>query len=109
LLYRTLVRPILEYGNVSWCLITKEDSDALERIQRRATRMICGLTNMEYPQRLQVLNIPTLLFRRHRGDMIEIYKYLHHLQENPGNILELDNNNRTRGHSFKLMKPRSYE
>jgi hypothetical protein len=38
------------------------DSDALERIQRRATRMICGLTNMEYPQRLQVLNIPTLLF-----------------------------------------------
>jgi hypothetical protein len=57
---------------------------------------------MEYPQRLQVLDIPTLLFRRHCGDMIEIYKYLHHLQENPGNILEIDNSNRTRGHSFKL-------
>jgi hypothetical protein len=45
--------------------------------------------------------------QRLNGDMIEIYKYLHHLQENPGNILELDNNNRTRGHSFKLMKPRN--
>ena len=41
-----------------------------------------------------------------RGDVIEAYKYVHKLQENPGNILKLEVNktHNTRGHSLKLSK-----
>ena len=49
---------------------------ALENVQRRATKLIPGYKELDYKERLQRLNLPTISSRRLRGDMIEIYKIL---------------------------------
>ena len=49
---------------------------ALENVQRRATKLIPGYKELDYKERLIRLHLPTLSYRRLRGDMIEIYKIL---------------------------------
>ena len=46
----------------------------IENVQRRATKLVDGLKTFEYHERLQILGLPTLAFRRARGDMIGMYK-----------------------------------
>ena len=48
-----------------------------ENVQIRATKMIDGLSNLEYEDRLRRLDLPTLVYRRARGDMIQVYKHFH--------------------------------
>ena len=52
------------------------DIDKLEKVQKRATKMIQGMENFKYPERLRQLELPTLAYRRNRGDMIVTYKLL---------------------------------
>jgi len=49
----------------------------VEKVQRRATKQVKSQRGLSYEQRLKKLNLPTLKYRRHRGDMIEVYKILH--------------------------------
>ena len=76
ILYKTLIRPHLEYGNVVWGPHYMEDIKAIEKIQRRATKMVPRLKNMGYEERLRQLKIPSLAQRRRRGDMIFTYKLI---------------------------------
>ena len=46
----------------------------IEGVQRRATNQIPGFADLKYDERLRKLKLPSLKYRRHRGDMIEIYK-----------------------------------
>jgi len=46
----------------------------LEQVQRRVTRQIFQLKDLSYSERLRSHNLPSLLCRRHRMDMIIIYK-----------------------------------
>ena len=48
--------------------------EQIEAIQRRATKQLPGMKNLTYPERLKKLKLPTLSYRRKRGDMIELYK-----------------------------------
>ena len=73
-LYKALVRPHLEYGNVIWNPILKGQSIAIERIQRRATKLVKGCKNMSYDDRLKYLRLHSLKGRRTRGDLIQTYK-----------------------------------
>ena len=75
-LFKTFVRPILESAVPAWCPWEKKDINAIEKVQRRATRMIPGLGAMEYEDRLKHCNMITLEQRRQRGDVIEVYKML---------------------------------
>ena len=61
---------------------------------------------MTYEERLRKLNQPTLIFRRLRGDAIEMYKIFNHYDADPDMLFQRKNSN-TRGHNFKLFKKRS--
>ena len=51
-LYKTLVRPILEYGNSVWCPRFIKDDMALEKVQIRATRLISEFSGLTYRERM---------------------------------------------------------
>ena len=63
-LYTGLVRPHLEYASVTWSPRWKKEKDALEQVQRRATRLVQGISHLPYQERLARLQLPTLEFRR---------------------------------------------
>ena len=52
----------------------KSDIDKLEKVQKRARKIIQGMGNFKYPERLRQLELPTFAYRRNRGDMIVTYK-----------------------------------
>ena len=72
-LYKSLIRPHLEYGNVIWGPFFKEDITAVEKVQRRATKVVPELKDHPYETKLHALKLPSLLHRRRRGDMIYTY------------------------------------
>ena len=76
-LYTTFVRPHLEYAQSVWSPHAQKLIDMLENVQKRATKMIDGYASLDYQERLKRLDLPTLVYRRARGDMIEVYKHLH--------------------------------
>jgi len=49
--------------------------DLLESVQHRATRMINGLKTVLYEERLRLMDLPTLSYRRLHGDATEAYKF----------------------------------
>ena len=77
-LYKSLVRPHLEYSNIVWFPQLKKKSVAIEKVQRRATKLTPTLRDLDYKERLRQLKIklPTLKYRRYRGDLIEVFKII---------------------------------
>ena len=73
-LYKSLVRPHLEYGNIIWHPLYKKQSASIEKVQRRATKLLKECKEMSYSQRLKYLNLYSMKGRRLRGDLIETYK-----------------------------------
>ena len=69
------VRPHLEYCEAVWSPHLRKNINALENVQIRATKLVDGMGKIDYQERLKLLNLPTLEFRRRRGDMIETYKH----------------------------------
>ena len=99
-IYKSLIRPHLEYGNLIWSPRLKKHSIALEKIQRKATKLIPDLREEPYHHRLKVLNLPSLKHRRRRGDLIETFKILNGFVK-VNNIFILANNV-TRTNSKKI-------
>ena len=104
LLFKLLVRPHLEFGVPIWFPYKRNDIEEVEKVQRRATKQVKYLRGLSYKQHLRKLNLPTLRYRRHRGDMVEVYKILHGIYDKviSEGILHLAHDRRTRGHSLKL-------
>ena len=75
-LYKAIVRPHLEYCIQAWRPYRKKDINTLERIQRRATKMIPELRDLSYEERLKECGLTTLETRRLRGNQIEVFKIL---------------------------------
>ena len=76
-LYTSFVRPHLEFAQSVWSPHLKKHLNLLESVQIRATKQVDGLGDLEYPERLKKLELPTLVYRRKRGDMIELWKHFH--------------------------------
>ena len=70
-LYCSLVRPHLEYAVQSWSPYFQRDVDIIEKVQRRATRLVPEISHLSYGDRCKELNIQMLVERRLRGDMNE--------------------------------------
>jgi len=106
-LFTALVRPHLEYGNVIWHPYLKKDIEMIDRVQHRATRMVPGLSKLNYEDRLRRMELPTPEYRRCRGDAIEVYKYLHGIYKVDESVILPRHQTigmETRGHNLKLMK-----
>ncbi len=107
-LYKPLVRSRLEYGVEIWNRNLKRLIKEVEAVQRRATRMIPSIKDLPYEECLRKLKLPTLVYRRKRGEMIQTYKYMHGEYDSDTNkIFKRTHETRTRGHDLKLFKERA--
>jgi len=71
--YMTLVRTHLENANCVWSPYRQMDIEKIEWVHVRATRMAQQLKNYSYEARLRRLNLPTLKYRKWRGDIIHVF------------------------------------
>ena len=78
----------------------------IEGVLRRATKIIPGLRDLDYIERLKCMNVPSMKYCQERGDVIETYRYIHGLYSVNNNLLERDAESTTRGHKYKLKKSR---
>ena len=74
-LYPAFVRSLLETSQSVWFPSRDSQARRLEEVQMRATKLIDGYKDEDYENRLRHLNLPTLTYRRIRGDMIEVWKH----------------------------------
>ena len=102
-LYKALVRPILEYGQSVWHPHLIRQHNLIENVQRRATKMVKNISHLSYYERLVYLGLPSLNYRRLRGDMIQVYNILQ-INNDPDNLLKRSKTHCTRGHNAKLFK-----
>ena len=78
-LYKTFVRPRLEFGVAAWCPWTETDIQCLEKVQKRLVRLLSDVVGESYEEKLSDAGLTTLKDRRNRGDAIEVFKTLKHI------------------------------
>ena len=103
-LYKTIVLPNLEYCIQAWRPYRKKDIDMLERVQRRATKMIPNLNNISYEMHVKECGLTTLETRRLRGNQIEVFNILNGYENIDRHLFSDKEERRTRGHGVKLAK-----
>ena len=104
-LYKTIVRPHLEYATTVCTPLFKKDMIAIENVQRRATKLVISVKNLSYPERLRKLGLPSLEYRHERADLAEVYRIMHNIDKiDKDKLFAFPTYTVTRGHHFKLAK-----
>ena len=77
-MYKSYVRPPLEFAVSVWCPWTLEDIRVLENVQKPVINRISNLQSVSYEDKIKEVGIQTLEARRLRFDMIHTYETLNH-------------------------------
>ena len=80
-LYKSLVRPHLEFCTPVWSPHLVKDSKLIESVQRRATKLVEGIEHWKYENRLAHLRLPRLDMRRVRCDLIDTFKIMNSIYD----------------------------
>ena len=105
LLYTNYVRPHPDYCLSAVGPHMVQDFNTLEKVQRRATKLVSGLKRLPYQERLAKLKIPSMKKLAQRGDLIEAFKILTgKVAADPSHFFVMNHDGRTRGHQLKLRK-----
>ena len=103
-LYKSLVRPHPEHALPFWSPHLRRDIDKIKNIQRRATKMIPEIRNHSSHQRIHHLDLISIVQRKLRGQLIEVFKYLNRFTTaSARGFFDYDLNNRTRNDLAKLI------
>ena len=104
-LHKTIDKPHLEYCIQAWRPYHKKDIYTLERIQRRATKMIPELRDLSYEERLKECGLTIIETRRLGIDQIEVFKILNGYEDIYRNMFfSLKKDNSTIVHEVTLVK-----
>ena len=107
LLYKSMVRPLLEYNTSVWFPLSLTDEHRIEKVQRRATRLVPYLQRLSYPQRLSRLQLPSLKFRRRRNDLVNLFRIIKGVDDvDPNLFFKFSHYHSTRQHDYKLYPPK---
>ena len=101
----------MEYGNTVWAPYLKKHIISIENVQRHFTKKITGMKHKSYRERLTTLKLPSLLYRRFRGDLLEVYKIVHGIYDpttTESLLTRVSESSITRkNNKFKLIKKRT--
>lgn len=100
--FKTIIRPLVEYATPVWNPCLKRDIAELENVQRKVTKRIAGFRNLPYSTRLERLQLPSLEMRRLYFDLLECYKIVHGLVRSDCRASLTLSNHNTRGNNCML-------
>ena len=107
-LYKTFVRPHLEYNSIIWSPYTIKNDKIIEKVQKRMCNLIYGISSTTYDEKLKKANLLSLRARRIKHQLINAFKIKNKMTD-----LEFEDffqpchSKRTRGNVFKLIVPKS--
>jgi len=85
------------------------DIKEIEKVQKRATKLVINLKKISYTNRLQHLKLPTLKYIRLHGDTIEVFKMTHNIYDPDVSLkLEYNSGSSTRYNKYKLLNRTFY-
>ena len=102
--FKIYVRPLVEYAFPVWSPVSQAQIEKLEKVQRRFTKRLFGLSKMTYAARLQYLELQPLERRRLNQDLIMCYKIVRGMVDvNLSDFFfTLSGSSITRGHCYKI-------
>ena len=102
-IFHSHIRPIIEYCSCVWFTGYRGDIRLLESVQRRWTKRVSNMSNLDYGSRLRALDQFSVHGRLLRADMIQCWKMFHEKCSIPhADLFTLAPQSGTRGHRYKL-------